>query len=217
MRLRGCVQIALLCLASNIALANGIYSYTDAQGNRVYTDKPPATQPSSLKAAELSPINSITMPVPRAHTERPQHSVAQHEQQDITAYSSVTLLQPEHESTVRANDRVLHVHVLSDPALKPSHSYQLWLDGAPKGAPSQSTSWRVEEIDRGTHSVQVHIVDALGNSIAQSSSHSIHLRQTTLNERRLARPCKKEDYGKRLECPLKDKPPEPRPWYYLGL
>ncbi|MDM7856802.1 DUF4124 domain-containing protein [Thiopseudomonas acetoxidans] len=195
--------------------AGPIYSYTDENGQRVYTDTLPTQQQpttslklkpvNSLPATPVKPVNKLNKATNEQKTERPQ------------IYSQLQIINPTHDSTFLANERSFSITVSSSPPLLPEHSYQLWLDGAAFGDSSQSTTWQATDIDRGTHSLAVHILNAAGDSIAHSDSIVIHLRQTTLAERRRIRPCQLDDYGKRHECPLKDKPTPKRPWWRIGL
>lgn len=217
-RLRQHLLACLLLLASPLLVAGSIYSYTDESGQRVYTDKPPAGQTRDLRKPEPRTINSLPAPAPRTALphKKPTDSGKQASQK-VQVYQQLHILEPADDSSVRANDRILHVRAESTPPLLPGHSYQLWLDGAARGEPSQASNWSVTEVDRGTHSIQVHILNEAGESIAQSGSHRIHLRQISLAERRLARPCTLADYGQRPECPLEDKPAVTRPWWRMGL
>jgi len=200
-----------LLLASQHLLAGSIYSYLDENGQRIYTDAPP-TEQKSATPLKLRPINSLPA-VSAKPISKQRNTDSEQKTERPNIYSQLQITSPTHDSTFLANDRSLTITASSSPQLLPEHSYQLWLDGSAHGASSQSSTWRVEDIDRGTHNLQVQILNAAGESIAQSDSIVIHLRQTTLANRRLIRPCQIDDYGKRNECPLKDKPDPKRPWW----
>ena len=54
----------------------------------------------------------------------------------------------------------------------------------------------------------------------QTPEITIHIKQTTLADRRRTRPCAEDDYGQRPECPLADKPEKKKPGrlgYEAGL
>ncbi|MNG40393.1 hypothetical protein D3C84_1289590 [compost metagenome] len=56
----------------------------------------------------------------------------------------------------------------------------------------------------------MEILDASGRILERTPSQPFHLKRISLAQKRQADPCEKEDYGVRAECPLKDKPEEPR-------
>lgn len=205
------LTLALL-LASQAVFANSIYSYTDENGQRVFTDQPPTQQPSTQ--IKPQPINRL----PATQTTRkvrPQSKPPKTQKAQV--YSLLQINTPVHDSTFLANDRSFSINVSSTPALLAGHSFQVWLDGEPHGPSSETHTWQVTDIDRGSHSLQVNIINADGDVLASSAPIKFHLRQTTLADRRRIRPCTLDDYGKRLECPLKDKPEPKRRWWRLGF
>ncbi|MNC29267.1 hypothetical protein D3C75_775110 [compost metagenome] len=73
----------------------------------------------------------------------------------------------------------------------------------------------LDNLDRGTHQLAAEIVDAEGRIIERTPSQPFHLKRTTLADKRRVNPCQRGDYGVRPECPLADKPAEPR--RFLGV
>lgn len=216
MRTRLLLVFALSTLLIGLPLFAGpIYSYTDENGQRIFTDIPP-TQQQPATPLKLKPINSLPA-IPVKPVNKPNNTASEQKTERPPIYNQLQITSPTHDSTFLANDRSFSITVSSNPPLLPEHAYQLWLDGTAFGDSSQSTTWQVTDIDRGTHNLEVHILNTAGESIAQSDSIVIHLRQTTLAERRRIRPCQIDDYGKRHECPLKDKPAPKRPWWRMGL
>lgn len=194
---------ALLLCAAQLGSA-AVYTYIDANGERVFTDKPPKNQRTEI--INIAPSNQITAPPvikpPPVYQADPEPLAVQ--------YQVLRILVPEPNATLRANDRQLIVTVSSEPALLAGHYYRLILDGEPVGDPSRSPVFSLSEIDRGTHQLAVEIINEQGAVLERTPSQPFHLRQITLNDKRRVRPCKKEDYGVRPECPLKDKPQEKR-------
>lgn len=202
---------ALLLCAVQLASA-AIYTYIDANGERVFTDKPPKGQ--QTETIDIAPSNQIAAPTaikpPPVYQTDPEPLAVQ--------YQVLRILVPEPDATLRANDRQLIVTVNSEPALLAGHHYRLILDGNPVGEPSRSPVFPLTQIERGTHQLAVEIINAQGAVLERTPSQPFHLRQSTLSDKRRVRPCEKEDYGVRLECPLKDKPKEKLSILpYLGL
>lgn len=205
MKLNYLIGALLLCLAQTASAA--IYTYIDANGERVYTDKPPQHQ--RVETVNIAPTNQLQA-VPVETTIKPPPVY-----QDATAspalqYQVLRILSPEPNATIRANDRQLIVMISSEPALLDGHRYRLLLDGEPAAEPSRSPVFALSQIDRGTHKLAVEIINEQGAVLERTPAQPFHLRQTTLSDKRRVRPCQEDDYGVRPECPLKDKPEKKR-------
>ncbi|MNN93315.1 hypothetical protein D3C81_2117370 [compost metagenome] len=83
------------------------------------------------------------------------------------------------------------------------------------GAPARSPVFALDNLDRGSHQLAAEIVDAEGRIVERTPSQPFHLKRTTLADKRRVNPCQRGDYGVRPECPLADKPAEPR--RFLGV
>ncbi|MFP6850526.1 MAG: DUF4124 domain-containing protein [Pseudomonas sp.] len=177
-----------------------VYTYIDAEGNRVFTDKPRA---GNAERVELAPSNSMpavqTPTAPVVTTKAPEPT---------QRYNLLRILVPQPDATIRDNTGNLIVSINSDPGLFPQHSYRLLLDGVPVGEAGRSPVFPLENIDRGTHQLAAEIIDQQGRIIERTPSQPFHMMRISLAQKRTANPCKKADYGVRPECPLKDKPAE---------
>lgn len=195
----------LLCLLlglTSLAAHAGVYTYIDQDGNRVYTDQP---QSENAEQIQLAPSND--MPAPEAP--RPPPTLLANPPQ-APYYQVLRLLIPEPDATIRDLAGNLIVTITSEPSLLPQHNFRLIMDGQPVGVVGRSPVFPLENIDRGTHQLSAEIIDAYGRIIERTPSQPFHMKRTSLAEKRRADPCDKKDYGVRPECPLSDKPPEPR-------
>ncbi|MCY1440884.1 hypothetical protein D9M71_571750 [compost metagenome] len=175
-----------------------VYTYIDDEGNRVFTDRP---KPGDAKRLELAPSNAMDrppsiQPPPLYQTPIPREQ----------GYQLLRILVPEPDATIRDGEGNLIVSAVSEPGLRANHSYRLLLDGQPMGTPGRSPVFPLENLDRGTHQLAVEIVDQQGRTVERTPSQPVHIVRISLSQKRLARPCEKDDYGVRPECPLKDKP-----------
>lgn len=202
--------VALLALIATPALAQ-LYSYTNADGQQVFTDNPP--QGVQAKPVNLLPTNSTVMPLPVRRLSPADAQKKPSEANLQYRYQKLGILSPSADQVLRANERRLSVAVHSEPQLASNHRYQLLLDNKPVGQPQSESLFYLSDVDRGSHQLQLQIVSDSGRQIAQSAASTFHLRQTTLSDRKRVNPCTKEDYGVRLECPLKEKPEEVVPLY----
>jgi hypothetical protein len=177
-----------------------VYTYIDADGNRVFTDKPKS---GSAERVQLAPSNS--MPAMQAQT---APAIAQTPAEPALRYSLLRILVPQPDATIRDSAGNLIVSINSEPGLYPQHSYRLLMDGVPVGEVGSSPVFPLQNIDRGTHQLAVEVIDLEGRIIERTPPQPFHMLRISLAQKRKTTPCKKADYGVRPECPLKDKPPE---------
>jgi hypothetical protein len=193
------VALCLLFSVSQTVMAQ-VYTYIDANGNRVFTDQPHR----NAKKVEIAPTNRVDQPTKapsRASKAKPAASPIFH-------YQLLRILAPEPDSTIRDIEGNLNVTVSNDPELQPDHLYRLLLDSKPYGEPTRSPVFPLKNIDRGTHQLSVEIIDQYGRVLERTPNQPFHLVRISLAQKRLAQPCKTDDYGVRPECPIKDKPEE---------
>lgn len=179
-----------------------VYTYTDADGNRVFTDQP---KRGNAKRVEMAPTNSLGQPnAPRTPVALTEPTIkAPH-------YQMLRILVPEPDAVINDGTGDIVVSASSEPALLPNHNYRLLVDGQPSAEPGRSPVFPVHGLARGTHQLAVEILDAQGRTMERTPSQPLHIRLTSLEQKRKARPCTQTDYGVRPECPLKDKPIKPR-------
>ncbi|MBD2837280.1 DUF4124 domain-containing protein [Pseudomonas sp. JM0905a] len=189
--------LALLLLGQPV-LAE-VYTYIDEEGNRVFTDQP---KPGNAKRLEIAPAPN-EMNAPRDIQPPPLYPKPIPREQ---GYQVLRILVPEPDATIRDGEGNLIVSAMSEPGLRGNHSYRLLLDGQPMGEPGRSPVFPLKNLDRGTHQLAVEIVDEQGRVVERTPGQPVHIVRMSLSQKRLARPCKKDDYGVRPECPLKDKP-----------
>lgn len=198
------MRLILLCLLLlGLPATAEVYTYTDAEGNRVFTDRPGAN--SKAQRIELAPTNS--------DDQQPAAGIRLPPAYDAPVvppvYQLLRILVPEPDATLRdgsANNLI--VTATSEPSLQPGHSYRLLLDGQPAGEAGRSPVFPLGNLERGTHQLAVEILDAEGRILERTPNQPVHVLRISLAQKRMIQPCKKADYGVRPECPLKDKPPE---------
>lgn len=194
--------LAALLLALAAPANAGIYSYIDADGNRVFTDRPTG---QAAEQIELKPSNAMpALPPAAPPTAAPGPAAT------AAIRYQLQIVSPAEDETIRSNAGDLLVSASGDPAPLAGHGYQLLLDGEPLSTAGPQTHFELHNVNRGTHRLQLRVIDANGRELARSPARTFHLIRTSLAQRRMVNPCRKNDYGVRPECPLKDKPPEKR-------
>ena len=99
-------------------------------------------------------------------------------------YTAAVIVSPADDMAVRSNAGSLTVVARVDPELQEGHRLQLLLDGAPRGAPGRKPEFHLENIDRGTHSLQLQVVDDANGVLFTGPRSTFHL----LRHSRLHRP-----------------------------
>jgi len=149
-----------------------IYRIVDSEGHVTFTDRPPAEDPAAapvdLKQTNTQPAAGPAQP---AKTTKPASG---------SGYETVQILQPENDSTVPPGQLDMVVQAATNPELAAGHLLQLLYDGAPWGAPVSATSFLIDNLTRGSHHLQVLVVDENNNTLAQSSSVVIHVVRTSI-------------------------------------
>ncbi|WP_085581800.1 MULTISPECIES: DUF4124 domain-containing protein [unclassified Pseudomonas] len=180
-----------------------VFTYTDAQGNRVYTDQPRGNAKRvQLTTSNRMPATSAGNPSSSTKNPAPEPPAFR--------YDMLRVLIPEPDATIRSSAGELIVSVTSEPGLQPGHRYRLLLDGQATGEPGPSPVFPLSDIDRGSHNLSVEILDGQGRTVERTANQPFHMQRISLAQKRQVKPCAKDDYGVRPECPLKDKPPEPK-------
>jgi len=177
-----------------------VFTYVDAQGNRVFTDQP---KPGNAKRVPLATSNRMSA-APSASPGTAKKS----DQKPLFHYDLLRVLVPEPDATVRSTAGEIIVSITSEPGLQKGHSYRLLLDGKPTAEPGISPVFPLTNIDRGTHQLSVEILDEQGRTVERTANQPFHMQRMSLAQKRKVKPCALPDYGQRPECPLADKPAE---------
>jgi hypothetical protein len=157
------------------ATAQAIYRIVDSQGRVTYSDRP---QPGA-EAVEIGSMNTVrTVAPPGAGAEdRGQRATPP----DLNRYQSLRIVRPTADEAVRSNAGNLSVAVAVNPELMRSHRFRLLLDGQPVDE-SVSGSFQLNNVNRGTHSLTVQVLDRGDRVLIQSLPVTFHLlRHSVLN------------------------------------
>ncbi|WP_282411713.1 DUF4124 domain-containing protein [Pseudomonas sp. PS02303] len=193
--------LLIACLIA-LPVTAEVFTYVDAQGNRVYTDQPGS---GNAKRVPLATSNRMSANPSGA---APVTAAQKTEDKPLFHYDMLRVLVPEPDATVRSNAGELIVSVTNEPGLQRGHRYRLLLDGQPTAEPGVSPVFALSNIDRGRHNLSVEILDELGRTVERTANQPFQMLRISLAQKRKVKPCALTDYGQRPECPLKDKPEE---------
>jgi hypothetical protein len=155
-----------------------VYKWVDENGVVHYTDKPPS---ETVKPAKLPPLQTYrqgTAPdltkFDRAGT--PARPAA------ASAAPQIQVVTPANDETFHGGDRTVPVAVVLTPALGAGQRLIYMLDGKTAGS-SSGTSYAFTDVDRGTHTASVAVVDADGQELTRSSGVTFHVIQPALKKK----------------------------------
>lgn len=178
---------AAVLLAAALPVTAQIFQYTDAKGNRVFTDQPPLGVDAS--SVELGTTNSLPAP----QKTQPPAVTDDEKAAALTApYSLLQLSGLPDDQALRANNGSFTVRVEITPKLAKQHRLQLLIDGQAYGATSESTNLQVDNLERGEHRLAVHVLS--GEKVVQSSAEQsitvqrVHTSSPALRPRPTPRP-----------------------------
>ena len=158
-------------LACTSTAAAQIYHYTDAQGQRVFTDQPPVW----VTAQEVDPSPTHSIPAPRSSESYTTHQAGKPVEHS-RPYTRLKLVGLPSQQAIRANDGSFSVNVVISPSLAQQHRLQLLIDGQASGAASTATVLTIKNIDRGEHRLAVQVI-ANGQVIQRSAEHVIYVQR----------------------------------------
>jgi hypothetical protein len=157
--------LACLLMALSLPASAQIYSFIDANGNRVFTNDPP--QGSNAQAVQLNPTNTVTVRPNNASTD--STPAPANTTDTALPFSSLQLTGLPSDEALRANNGTFSVGVSSTPALRAGQQLQLMLDGQAYGPPSSNPPLQLTNLPRGEHTLAVQVLSA-GRMIQQSDA-----------------------------------------------
>lgn len=169
----------LLYLFSSLATAEmKIYQWVDENGKTHFSDTAiPGTDERDVKEINLMHVNTSENEQNNATSN--QLPVASGDEQ-AAIYYEATITSPENDMPLRSNEGTINIHVAIQPEKQNAHTLQLYLDGKKLGSPQVSPAIRAQNIDRGTHQVQVELLDEDGKVLAKTQVVTVHLQRASI-------------------------------------
>ena len=163
------ILLLLVTLFFLTSVSAGVYRSTDADGNVIYTDKP------SPDAEEIRIDKVQTIPAgPDDFQYTPPKSAG-------GDYTKLEIVNPVNDHVFTGNTGDVTVSVVIEPELNTENGDRLILtmDGK-KEADSTSTSFSFTNLDRGTHIVEVHVVNKDGKTLMKSAPVTFTMKRTSV-------------------------------------
>ncbi len=163
------LALLFLCWLLPLAASAAVYKWIDEEGNVVYSDKPRA----GAKKLNLPPPSVYTPP----STPPAAKATRKKEKEDSAGYR-VLIVSPQQDETIRDNTGAVTVQMVLEPSLnvEAGHQLVLLLDGIKQPGNSML---QLQNVDRGSHTVQIKVEDAEGKTLASSNVITFHMKQAS--------------------------------------
>ena len=159
--------IPLLLSALATDAFSEVYKQTNPDGSVTFSDVPAKKDAKPIK---LPPSSTYSAPPPP----RTERSARPKPTETIVSYESVSITSPSNDTAVRNNAGNLTINFNVKPSLKSGHSYVLLMDGKNVGE-GTAGSVQLTNLDRGSHTFIVQVVDANKEMVTQSNAVVVHL------------------------------------------
>jgi hypothetical protein len=188
----------LLAIVFSVSVSAEVYKWVDEEGRVHYGDRPG----DSSNATRLPGFEASSPPPPvEAPSPKEPAPAAKPAETTPGVYSfpelfgdrsvpgpanyNISITTPLQDATVRDNQGIIPVAFTTTPMPDEDFSYQMYLDGEPWFQPFFSQQVYLSNVERGSHSIQVRLMDSEGTVVGESNSVTFHLhRASALNRNR---------------------------------
>lgn len=150
-----------------------VYQSRDAQGNVTFSDIPS----TNSTTVTVTPAQIFQPPVPNNTNVDQNQNNNNNNNSNIVVYKKFSIVLPAAtpDGTIRDNNGTVEITVVMDPMLSPSDKIAIYLDEKPLGKPQSTNMFVLQNIDRGTHTLQAKIVTDKGVVVMQSKPVTFHM------------------------------------------
>lgn len=140
-----------------------LYKWVDPDGVVHYSDRNPGEQTQQEALPDrLKNLNTRKQPL---------------ETETALPYTTFEISSPKAEDTVRNADDKADIVINIQPPLTEPHFLQVYLDGLQVGEKTKSTALTLQQMKKGLHRLQAHIVDEQGLSLMKTEEISFTFRR----------------------------------------
>jgi len=177
------------------ATKDQVYKWVDKDGVIHYSGQPPT---DNVKPAKLPPLQTY-----KGGTNPNLSKFDKPVAKGAAGAAQIEVVTPSHDETFRGGERVVPVAVMVTPQLRDGQNLIYMLDGVPQSPPTPDTSYALTEVERGTHTVTVSVVDANGEQLGTSTGVTFHMKPTVQGQA--------EKIQDRQRPPQQQPKPQPKP------
>ena len=168
------ITLSLLLLLPVVLITTSataeVYKKTNPDGSVTFSDVPSKIDAKPIK---LPPSSRYSAPP------RPEPTASPRPTKTVESYESVSITSPANDTAVRDNAGNLTIKFNAKPGLEPGHTYVLLMDGTNVGE-GQTGNIQLKNVDRGSHTFIVQVVDKNKNVIIQSEPILVHLQRASV-------------------------------------
>ena len=163
-------SFAILGLVIGFSASAEVFKSVEPDGSVLYSDRPKPGAETITTPKEpptpASPVPSIS----KTPMESPKTS-------GFKGYDKIEIVSPTNDETIRENTGAVSINVALTPPLetKLNHKLALFLDGNKVAESENTAGFQLMNLDRGTHTVRIGVLDAEGNEVAGSEPATFHL------------------------------------------
>ena len=156
-----------LTLCFGVWAQDRVYKRVNPDGSVEYSDQP-------IEGADVMKVpKGSTFTMPEAPTSSTKPAEKKPEEPKVE-YESLEITRPMNDEAIRSNEGKVTALARSVPGLDANHRFRWNMDGAPVQQVN-APELRLNNVNRGTHTLQVQIVDADGKVVMSSETITFHL------------------------------------------
>ena len=159
----------LLLFFTTLLSAETVYKSVDKNGNIIFTDQPV----EGAEKIEIREAQSVEIPEARSIKLSPPDSVIEKKE-----YNDISIISPLHDSTIHDNNGSVSIDAELSPDLFTGDKIVFYLDGM-QVAEGESLQHVLNNIDRGSHTINVAVVNSENREIKRSDDVVFHLRRAS--------------------------------------
>jgi hypothetical protein len=166
------MRIGILLITLFMAMplsARDVYKYISDDGEVIYSER---YHPDAERIKVTDPKKGSNLPLTEQSEEERAAAAGE--------YATFSIVQPDDNETIRNDEGTVQVGISLSPGLAEGHVIHLYVDGTKLDSDIKQTQLVLQQLSRGTHSLQAKIVNAEGESLKDSNSITFHLRQAAV-------------------------------------
>jgi hypothetical protein len=164
--------LLVLALFGISASAQEAYRWVDKDGVVHYSDRP---HEGAEQIQLPTPNVAQTRRVPSQQRRQPVDEPAD---ETLAGYDTIDIVSPASEETLWNIEGILNVSVSLTPPIRPGHQVRAYHNGV--GQMVTGTSFQIQEVWRGEHTIQVEVLDATGTLLIRSRPRRFYVQQNTV-------------------------------------
>ncbi|MBW9265237.1 MAG: DUF4124 domain-containing protein [Candidatus Thiodiazotropha sp. (ex. Lucinisca nassula)] len=163
------VVLLMILLMALPLFARDVYKYISEDGEVIYSER---YHPDAERIKVTDSKKTTALP-PDEQSDEARAAAGE--------YATFSIVQPNDDETIRNEDGSVPVGITLSPDLAEGHVIHLYVDGTKLESDIKQTQLILQQLSRGTHSLQAKIVTSEGESLKESNSITFHLRQPAVN------------------------------------